>query len=190
MPASLDWSASSSAAARPSPSCGASVLDAAPRAGAAWASSASRKPNPNSALSSNSEFDHAGPAAVAVGRVRRRRQVAAVDRRAAGRVGDQQPVAEELREQLEVRRLAAAGAGARVFEQRLEELRALVIELRHRGRDRARAGRGRSRSCRARRSRSGACGCMSIALCLGLVRSLAGQTLTHRLQPVQSSGAT
>ena len=31
---------------------------------------------------------------------------------------------------------------------------------------------------------------MSIALCFGLVRSLAGQTLTHRLQPVQSSGAT
>ena len=71
-------------------------------------------------------------AAVAIRRVRRRRQVAAVDRRAAGRVGDEQPVAEELREQLEVRRLAAARAGARVFEQRLEELRALVIELRHR----------------------------------------------------------
>src|SRR5262245_6958489 len=31
---------------------------------------------------------------------------------------------------------------------------------------------------------------MSIALCFGLVRSFAGQTLTQRLQPVQSSGAT
>src|SRR4029453_7884686 len=31
---------------------------------------------------------------------------------------------------------------------------------------------------------------MSMALCLGLVRSLAGHTLTHSLQPVQSSGAT
>ncbi len=69
-------------------------------------------------------------AAVAVGRVRRRRQVAAVDRRAAGGVGDEQPVAEELRQQLQVRRLAAARARARVLEQRLEELRALVIELR------------------------------------------------------------
>src|SRR5678815_2748471 len=31
---------------------------------------------------------------------------------------------------------------------------------------------------------------MSMALCLGFVRSFAGQTLTQRLQPVQSSGAT
>ena len=73
---------------------------------------ASRKPKPNSALSSNSEFDQAGPRPARSTRVRRGRQVAAVDRRAAGGVGDQQPVAEELGEQLEVRRLAAAGAGA------------------------------------------------------------------------------
>ena len=59
------------------------------------------------------------PAAVGVGRPRRGRQVAAVDRRAAGRVGDHQPVAEQLREQLEVRRLAAARAGAGELEQRL-----------------------------------------------------------------------
>ena len=58
-------------------------------------------------------------AAVAVRASRRRRQVAAVDRRAAGGVGDQQPVAEELGQQLEVRRLAAAGAGAGELEQRL-----------------------------------------------------------------------
>ena len=57
-----------------------------------------------------------------VGRPRRRRQVAAVDRRAAGCVGDHQPVAEELREELDVRRLAAAGAGAGELEERLQEL--------------------------------------------------------------------
>ncbi len=49
----------------------------------------------------------------------RRRQVAAVDRRAAGRVGDQHPVAEELGHQLHVGRLAAAGTGAGELEQRL-----------------------------------------------------------------------
>ena len=64
------------------------------------------------------------PAPVGVDRPRRGRQVAAVDRRAAGRVGDGQPVAEQLREQLQVRGLAAAGAGAGELEQRLEELRA------------------------------------------------------------------
>ena len=63
-------------------------------------------------------------APVGVDRPRRRRQVAAVDRRAAGGVGDRQPVAEQLREQLQVRRLAAAGAGAGELEQRLQELRA------------------------------------------------------------------
>ena len=62
------------------------------------------------------------PAPLGIGRPRRRRQVAAVDRRAAGRVRDHQPVAEELREQLDVGRLAAAGAGAGELEQRLEEL--------------------------------------------------------------------
>src|SRR5262249_2832632 len=67
-------------------------------------------------------------AAVAVGRVRRGREVAAVDRRAAGGVRDEEAIAEELRQQLQVRRLAAAGAGARVLEQRLQELRALVID--------------------------------------------------------------
>ena len=61
-------------------------------------------------------------APVGVGRPRRGRQVAAVDRRAAGGVGDHQPVAEQLREQLDVRRLTAAGAGAGELEQRLEEL--------------------------------------------------------------------
>ncbi len=61
--------------------------------------------------------------AVCVDRPRRRRLVSAVDRRAAGCVGDRQPVAEQLREELQVRRLAAPGAGARELEQRIEELR-------------------------------------------------------------------
>ena len=61
-------------------------------------------------------------APVRVGRPGRGRQVAAVDRRAARRVRDHQPVAEELREQLQVGRLAAADACARELEERLQEL--------------------------------------------------------------------
>ena len=61
-------------------------------------------------------------AAGAVLRPRRRRQVAAVDRRAAGRVCHHQALAEELGEELHVGRLAAAGAGAGELEERLEEL--------------------------------------------------------------------
>ena len=61
-------------------------------------------------------------APVGVGRPGRGRQVAAVDRRAAGCVRDHQPVAEQLREELQVRRLAAARAGAGELEQRLQEL--------------------------------------------------------------------
>ena len=61
----------------------------------------------------------------AVFRVRRRGQVAAIDGRAARGVGDDGPVAEQLREQLDVGRLAAAGACAGEFEQRLEQLHVL-----------------------------------------------------------------
>ena len=64
-----------------------------------------------------------GPAPLGVGRPGRGRQVAAVDRRAAGGVGDHQPVAEQLRQQFQVGRLAATGARAGEFEQRLQELR-------------------------------------------------------------------
>ena len=53
------------------------------------------------------------------------RQVAAVDRGTAGGVGDGQAVAEELGEELDVGRLAAAGAGAGELEQRAGELAAL-----------------------------------------------------------------
>ena len=66
-------------------------------------------------------------AAVGVRGPRRGRQVAAVDRRAPRGIGDLQPIAEELRHQLEIRRLAAPGAGARELEQRLEELHAAHV---------------------------------------------------------------
>ena len=89
-------------------------------------STANRKPKPNSALSSKSELDHDGPLPFTGDRgVRRARQVAAVNRRAAGRVADQHAIAEQLREQLDVRRFTAAGAGAGELEQRQQELRPL-----------------------------------------------------------------
>ena len=66
-------------------------------------------------------------AALGVGRPRRGGQVRAVDRRAAGGVGHLQPIAEELRQQLQVRRLSATGARARELEQRLQELHAAHV---------------------------------------------------------------
>ena len=65
--------------------------------------------------------------ALALGRLRVRRagQVAAVDRRAARGVADQHAVAEQLRDELDVGRFAAAGAGPGELEQRQQELRAL-----------------------------------------------------------------
>ena len=120
----------------------------------------------------------------------RGRQVAAVDRGAAGGVGDDQAVAEELAEQLDVGRFAAAGAGAGELEQRLQQLRALDVVQRRRPCGRARAGRGRSRSSRVSWSRSGGCGAMLMALSLGSLLFLAGQTSTQSAQPVQSSAAT
>src|SRR5688572_16449560 len=67
-------------------------------------------------------------AAIVVRAIRRGRQVAAVDRRAPRGIGNEKPVAEELGEQLHVRRLATAGAGTGELEQRLEELRALDVD--------------------------------------------------------------
>ena len=64
-------------------------------------------------------------AAGGVDRPRRRRQVGAVDRRAARRVGHDHAVAEELADQPDVGRLAAAAARARELEERLEDLAAL-----------------------------------------------------------------
>src|SRR5581483_5050380 len=46
-------------------------------------------------------------------------------RRAAGRVRDEEPIADELGQELQVGRLATAGARAGELEERLEELRAL-----------------------------------------------------------------
>ena len=66
-----------------------------------------------------------GAAAVVPGRPRSRRQVGSVDRRAAGRIGDDHAVAEQLRDQLDVRRLATARARAGELEEWLEYLRTL-----------------------------------------------------------------
>ena len=52
-----------------------------------------------------------GSPPIAVGRVRRGRKIAAVNRRATGRIGDEQPIAKELGEELEIGRLATARAG-------------------------------------------------------------------------------
>src|SRR4029453_18179453 len=56
-----------------------------------------------------------------------RRLASAVDRRASGRVRHEGPVTEELAQELEIGRLAAAGAGARELEERLEELAVLHL---------------------------------------------------------------
>ena len=50
------------------------------------------------------------------------RERTAVDRGAAGGVGDDHAVAEQLRDQLHIRGFAAAGAGSAEFEQRFQEL--------------------------------------------------------------------
>ena len=65
------------------------------------------------------------PFAVRAFAVRRGGQVAAVNGRAARRVRNQQTVAEQLRQQFDVRRFAAARASAGELKQRFLELRAL-----------------------------------------------------------------
>ena len=80
------------------------------------------------------------PAAFGIRGVRRGRQIAAVYRGASGCVRNQQSIAEELGEQLDVGRLAASCARSGKFEQRFEQLRifnlrmreAVAIELRQR----------------------------------------------------------
>ncbi len=64
-----------------------------------------------------------GAAPLRVCAPRRGWQVAAVDGGAAGRVGNEHAVAEELGRELEVGRLATARARARELEERLEQLR-------------------------------------------------------------------
>ncbi len=68
-------------------------------------------------------------AAVGVDGVGSRREVRTVDRGAAGGVGHEEPVAVELRHQLDVGRLAAAETGARELEERLHELGVLDVDL-------------------------------------------------------------
>ena len=119
-----------------------------------------------------------------------RRQVGAVDRRAAGRVGHDHPVAEELADQPDVGRLAAAAARARELEERLEDLAALDRIVRQRLAIERAGSTGRSPIASRSTSRCSATGSMLMALWLESVLLLAGQTSTHTPQPVQSSGAT
>ena len=63
-------------------------------------------------------------AAVSPFGIGRCRQVAAVDRRTAGGVGDQGAVAEQLAEQFDIGGFAAAGTGAAELEQRRNKLAA------------------------------------------------------------------
>ena len=121
-------------------------------------------PKPNSALSSKSELAQVGPRP-AGSAVRRGGQVAAVDRGAARGVGDVEPVAEELGEQLDIRGLAATCAGARELKQRLQQLQ--VLDLRMRELVRSTSGRSRKNSQLSRSaSRRGACGTMLMAFLL------------------------
>ena len=116
-------------------------------------------------------------------------QVAAVDGGAAGGVAGDDAVAEELGEQLEVGRLAAAGAGAAELEERLHDL--LLAELGDLDLAPVEFRQARKKLKLSRSlKRSGSCGRMLMALSLASVLFLAGQTSTHRQQPVQSSGAT
>src|SRR6185369_17694485 len=62
----------------------------------------------------------------------RRRQIGAVDRRTAGRVRHDHPIAEELGDKADVRRLAAAAARARELEEWFEDLRTLDGVVRQR----------------------------------------------------------
>ena len=142
MPASLDWSAS-----RSSPH---EVVADARRRGRCSRRARLRRVRVEGQADAQAELGVVLEERVGPGRARGRRgsmrvgrggQVAAVDRRAAGGVGDQRAVAEELGQELEVRRLAAARAGARVLEERLQELRALDVELARV----ARSSSGRSR---------------------------------------------
>ena len=119
-----------------------------------------------------------------------RRQVASVNRRAAGGIGDDGPIAEELGHQLQVGRLAAAGAGAGELEQRLEQLRPLHrIGLHQLPVDLRDLQEELKTRPLARRCSSDLVS-MLIALCRATSLLTAGQTSTQTPQPVQSSGAT
>jgi hypothetical protein len=145
--------------------------------------------DPNSALSSNRRVRPSGAAPIGVLGPWRGRQVAAVDRRAAGGIGDYRAVAEQLRDQFEIRSLAAARAGARELEQRLLDL--LLADARVLDLTRSSSGIFRKKSQFSRSgSRSGGCATMLIAFRRVSLLFLAGQTSTQTPHPVQSSGAT
>ncbi len=71
-----------------------------------------------------------GTAAALVDAVGCGRKASSIDGRAAGSVGDEEAIAEELGEQLDVGRLATAGASARELEERVEELDVLDLVVR------------------------------------------------------------
>ena len=111
---------------------------------------------------------------------------------------EEQPVAfaminrspKKLREQLDIRRLAAAGASAGKFEERLLHLHlAHAVVSRSCGRSSSGIERKKSQFARSL-SRSGNCGRMLIAFSRASDLLRAGQTSTQIPQPVQSSTAT
>ena len=98
-------------------------------------------------------------------------------------------VAEQLREQFDVRRLAATGASAGKFEERLPHLHLAHAAVLDFGR-RSRSGIERKKSQFVRSlSRNGNCGRMLIAFSRASDLLRAGQTSTQMPQPVQSSTA-
>ena len=120
MPASSRWSALTSAVARSPPISAGQFLHQLLRVGHQLVG---REPHAEAefgvVLEQRVAPGRAAPGAVdGVGRAR---QVAAVDGGAAGGVGDQHAVAEQLRREPDVGRLAAAGAGAGKLEQRVEQ---------------------------------------------------------------------
>src|SRR6202140_2587041 len=70
-----------------------------------------------------------GPAATRVRGIGRGRQIAAVNRRAARGVGDQQAIAKELRKELDVRSLAAARARTGELHEWFEQLHVLDLRM-------------------------------------------------------------
>ena len=115
-------------------------------------------------------------------RIRHRGRGAAVDRGAAGGVGDLHAVAEELGDQLDIRCFAAAGASAGELEERLFELAALDGFLGHR------VGLGSTGSGRYSQLSAWSM-CSSIGF-MTRAFSLAGQTSAQEPQPVQSIAET
>ena len=116
-------------------------------------------------------------------------QVAAVDRRAAGGVGDHRAIAEELGQQLDVgvsphpeQAPENSKSGCRSCMSFTCRARACC--------DRPRAVFRKYSQLSRSASRSGGCGTMLMALCLTSLLLLTGQTSTQSAQPVQSSGAT